>query len=93
MAVRSKKEQQQIMILGAMFLGILLTIAYTQRALFLPPPVSEVTLSPETRAAITVKATDQLFGDTRFTSLKNHVDPVVAPTTTGNGDLFAVPSR
>lgn len=94
MAVRSKKERQQILILGAMFVAILLTIAYTQRAVFLPAaPASEGALVPETRAAITVKATDQLFADTRFTSLKNHVDPVVASTTTGNGDLFAVPAR
>lgn len=94
MAARSKKEQQQIIILAALFAVILLTIAYTQRAAFLPPaPSPESAVVPETRAAITVKATDQLFEDVRFTSLKNHVDPAVAPVTTGNGALFAVPLR
>jgi hypothetical protein len=92
MAQRTKKEKQQIAVLGALFGVIILTILYTQRGAFLPSAVpDEDVAAPAARAEITIKAAKALLEEERFTSLEDNVEPRLAPGAAGNPALFAVP--
>jgi hypothetical protein len=92
MAQRTKKEKQQIAVLGALFGVIILTILYTQRSAFLPDAATDETAgAPVERAEITIKAAKALLEEQRFTSLENNVEPQLAPGAAGNAALFAVP--